>query len=443
MRNFKKVVLALIILLLLEWGFIFLLEPVSYEHYLDMDIDRMEKAGEEPQLIFAGDSRVYRTFVPSIFEENMQEVDCVLNIGTGSQSMGGTYFYLKDMLKRYQPSYVVVGIDHIWFVEDAEYITQGELTVIDRIQSPVIKTQAAVSLLEKRDYPYLLRSYRSREQRYDILQNLRDKTDPSTRKGIDTREPEHYEYRGYVHTSTGFDEGNVGIHQEQAVQWSGSAVSREAFEYLDKIAALCREKDIQLFLVTAPTSLSMIYSIADYEGFVSCFKEYAKNNDLIYQDLNLIRQREELLPDAFMYDADHVNGKGAESVSSLYCEILRKNINGEDTAGYFYASAADMKQEITDIVACDFHTEEQEDGAFTMIADSLQSEKITPVYEFLLSGDGGNTWECLQEYSRQNSCMIPADKLEETVLLRVNVKNEKNHGEYEAFMQKEKNIHMK
>lgn len=406
MRNFKKIILAVVMLIVFEAVLNFLLAPVNYGDFLDIDLKRMEREGHTPELVFVGDSRIYRTFIPGIFEEEMEEIESAVNIGTGSQAIQGSYFYLKDIAKRYKPKYAVVGIDYIWFMNESEYITQGELTVIDRIKSPVIRFQSILSLLEKKDYPYLLGSYRSREGVTNIVQNVKDKLDADFRRGIDKRKGEYYADSGFVYTESGFEEGNVGLADVPPMQWKDQERKEEAFEYLDKITVFCEENDIQLFLVTGPTTLSTIYSIADYEGAVNCFKEYALEKGLIYQDMNLIKDRETLLPDSAMYDSDHVNGKGAELISRKYCDILKKNIRGEDTTSYFYSTVKEMKQDIARVVACDFYTEELESGDYRIIATGLCSPEQQAEYEFLISEDGGKTWDSLREYGMDNEYII-------------------------------------
>lgn len=443
MRNFKKIVLAVITLVVFETALNFLLTPVSYGDFLDIDLKKMEKEGRRPELVFVGDSRIYRTFIPGIFEEGMEEIETAVNIGTGSQSIQGSYFYLMDIVKRYKPEYVVVGIDHIWFMNESEYITQGELTVIDRIKSPTIRIQSIINLLDKKDYLYLLGSYRSREGIVNAVQNVKDKFDEDVRNGIDKRKGEYYADRGFVYTESGFKEGNVGLPDPPPMQWKDSERAEEAFVYLDKITALCEENNIRLFLVTGPTTLSTIYSIEDYEGAVSCFKEYALDRGITYQDMNLIKDREMVLPDSAMYDCDHVNGKGAEIISRKYCEILKKNITGEDTTDYFYSTVKEMKQDIAKVVACGFHTEELESGDYKIAAVGLCAPEQSAEFEFLISEDEGRTWKILREYGMENEYIIDRDRLLEEVTLRVNSRVQGSKAPFEAYKQNKKSIYLK
>lgn len=443
MRNFKKIVLAVITLVVFETALNFLLTPVSYGDFLDIDLKKMEKEGRKPELVFVGDSRIYRTFIPGIFEEGMEEIETAVNIGTGSQSIQGSYFYLMDIVKRYKPEYAVVGIDHIWFMNESEYITQGELTVIDRIKSPTIRIQSIINLLDKKDYLYLLGSYRSREDIVNAVQNVKDKLDADVRNGIDKRKGEYYADKGFVYTESGFKEGNVGLPDPPPMQWKDSEREEEAFVYLDKITALCEENNIRLFLVTGPTTLSTIYSIEDYEGAVSFFKEYALDKGIIYQDMNLIKDREMVLPDSAMYDCDHVNGKGAEIISRKYCEILKKNITGEDTTDYFYSTVKEMKQDIAKVVACGFRTEELESGDYKITAVGLCAPEQSAEFEFLISEDEGRTWKILREYGMENEYIIDRNRLLEEVTLRVNSRVQGSKAPFEAYKQNKKSIYLK
>ena len=112
MRNFKRVILLCVIFLLFEVVIGFALEPVTFQHYLEKELAKKKEENIQPDLAFFGNSRISTAFIPSVFSENIDEVELAFNGGTGSQGIAGTYYYLKDILKQYDLKYVVVGIDY-------------------------------------------------------------------------------------------------------------------------------------------------------------------------------------------------------------------------------------------------------------------------------------------------------------------------------------------
>ena len=96
----------------------------------------MERAGEGIDFLFIGSSRVYRTYIPSVFEEAIDGIDCVINAGTSAQPLMGTYYYLKHMLNRYTPEKVMLGIDYTSYMKSEErWRLQARMIIDERLPS--------------------------------------------------------------------------------------------------------------------------------------------------------------------------------------------------------------------------------------------------------------------------------------------------------------------
>lgn len=443
MRNFKRLVLLAAALVCVEWIAVFCLEPVTYTYYLNKDQKKLEQQGRVPDVVLVGDSRIYRSFIPEVIDEELGDGShCTINTGTGSQTIQGSYYYLKDLLRVYPVKYAVVELTYACFLQSDGQSSMGDLVVLDRMRSPVSRLDYILHVLEVSEWPYVLKSYRYRNNLTTIPENISMKLSAETRKGVDVREDEHYEDRGFVWTQSGFEDGATGLPQPEPVQWESGKISAEAFEWLDRIRDLCRQNGVELILVTGPTTLSTIYSIEDYEGSYQCFSQYAKENDLPYFELNLLKNRREILPDSMMRDSDHVCGTGAEVTSRAFCDIVNAYLNGEDTEGWFYTSVDEMKEDIGEVVACDLHTEAIEGSSDrSFVAESLQEEGKTAEYEFWICRDPeAGSFELLQEYGVKNTCVIPAEDLEHDIILRVNSRLRGSGKEWEAYMEREKRV---
>ncbi len=437
MHNFKKICLMVLILACMGKILGFLLAPVTYGDYLKHDLKELEKEGKQPDVVLVGDSRIYRSFVPEILDRELDGGGhCSINTGSGSQRMQGSYYYLKDLLEKYPVEYAIVGLTYTAFLEKDSPSAQAEMVVFDRLETMGVKADYIREAVPLEELPYLFKCYRYRGNFSEIPENLKMKLSWETRNGIDTRPGEHYENRGYVCSESGFRDGETGMPVPVPAQWSEGAIDEEAFQWLDRIRELCDEKGVNLILVTGPTTLSTIYFVKEYEKSYETFRDYARRWSLPYFELNLLKKRRTLLPDSMMRDSDHVSGEGAKQISTLFCRILNDYLEGKDIKPYFYASVDEMKQDINEVVACDFHTEEiagSEDRLW--IAESLQQEGRAVEYEFLISeGETQNDWEVLSPYGEKAECVIPQEKLKGPVWLRVNARMKGSMKEWEAFM---------
>lgn len=443
MRNFRKMVVLAVALLCVEWIAVFCLEPVTYTYYLNKDLKKLEEQGRIPDVVLVGDSRIYRSFVPDIIDENLGDGShCTINTGTGSQSIKGSYYYLKDLLRVYPVKYAVVELTYTCFQQDDGQASMGEFVVLDRMKSPVSRLDYIFHVLKPSEWPHVWKSYRYRNNFQTAWENIGMKLNPETRKGIDIREDEHYEDRGFVWTQGRYEDGAMGLPPSEPVQWDAEKISEEAFEWLDKIRDLCRENGVELILVTGPTSLSMIYSIADYEGSYQCFSGYAQENNLPYFELNLLKNRREILPDSMMRDADHVCGDGAKVTSHIFCDILNAYLDGKSTDDWFFGSVGEMKREISEVVSCDLHTEAIEGSADRLfVAESRQEEGKMAEYEFWICRDTEKgKFELLQEYSTKNTCVISGEDLKHDIILRANSRLEGSSKEWEAYMERARQV---
>ncbi len=83
-KTFKRVIslLSLVAMIIcLNWGIGEVLKPITYATYFNHDISTIEESEHGADIIFIGASRVYRTFVPKIFE-GCWNVDSVINAGS-------------------------------------------------------------------------------------------------------------------------------------------------------------------------------------------------------------------------------------------------------------------------------------------------------------------------------------------------------------------------
>lgn len=93
-------------------------------------------------------------------------------------------------------------------------------------------------------------------------------------------------------------------------------------EYVDKIINLCSENDIQILLVSTPSPVN--YNFKKYNAL----KEYAKENNLKYLDMNLKVKKLGINWESDTLDkGDHLNLLGAQKITGYFGDYLKSRYN--------------------------------------------------------------------------------------------------------------------
>src|SRR5699024_743988 len=93
-------------------------------------------------------------------------------------------------------------------------------------------------------------------------------------------------------------------------------------EYMDKIINLCSENDIQILLVSTPSPVN--YNFKKYNAL----KEYAKENNLKYLDMNLKVKKLGINWESDTLDkGDHLNLLGAQKITGYFGDYLKSRYN--------------------------------------------------------------------------------------------------------------------
>ena len=429
-KKFFALILLILMLIVTERIFGYLLTPVSYADYYNYDIQDIKDKKENVSMIFAGASRTYRTFVPSIFEETLG-IDKVINAGSSSQPISATYYQTKELVKEFHPKYVVIGVTYDQLI--SEESTQGKLIVYDRLKNPFIKTEFALNCFKGTEKLYLLNSYRFRDNLSieNMKQYINDKQElKNSGYSVDKQANEYYADNGFVYSNRFYENGNIAIEGEGKFNYSDIKI--DSLKYMDKIVELCEKNDITLYLVTGPTTMMRIYNTENYQEADEFYHEYAEQKGIVYHNLNLIKDRENILPDSLMHDYNHVNGKGAEVISRLYAEILKESIKGKNTDGYFYSSLQEMKKDVNRVVAVGADISVK-NGEAIIKCNSLQNEEIIPEYQILLSEDGAN-YNIITDYTieTQQKINIPQNR---NYKIRINARCKGSENSYDAFQE--------
>ncbi len=255
-------------------------------------------------VIFIGDCEVYDSFIPAVLWEEYGIHSYIR--GSAQQLIWQSYYILEETLQYEKPDVVVFNVLSLKYnVPQKESYNRMTL---DGMKFSVSKLKAIkASMLEEEqflDYVFPILRYHSRitQLKKEDFVYLFQK-DKVTHNG--------YYIRVDVAPATYIPEGRpLGDY----------SFGDNALLYLNKMVQLCKEQDIQLILVKAPSLYPYWYE--EWEVQVEAF---AKEHQVPY--INFLELIEECSIDytTDTYDAGlHLNLSGAQKVTRWFGEFLQK-----------------------------------------------------------------------------------------------------------------------
>ncbi len=291
----------------------FLLQELTVPKYMSHPYEgammqEYYKAETKHDVIFLGDCEFYETISPVTLWEEYGISSYVR--GSPQQLIWQSYYVLLDTLKHETPKVVVFNAMEMKIgqvqseaytrltldgLKDLEYrLEAAKLSKKEENESllsyvfPLLRYHSRITDLNKDDFEYFFR--RDLISHHGYL--MQTKVDPQTEEPF---QPPLFDY----------------------------SFPDICWEYLDKIAQLCKENDIKLVLFKAPT---ISWQYPWYEEWDAQLEDYAQKNDLLY--LNGIEYADEMGLDMTKdtYDKGvHLNVYGAEKCTRFLGNILKND----------------------------------------------------------------------------------------------------------------------
>ena len=264
-------------------------------------------------VIFIGDCEVYENFSPKVLWEDYG-INSYIR-GSAQQLIWQSYYLLEDTLRYEKPKVVIFNVLAMKYDEpQKEAYNRMTLEGMKWSTSKVRSIEASMTSTERMlDYVFPILRYHSRweELGEEDVQYMFG-TEPVSHNG--------YYMRIDVKAAENVPEGNI---------LADYRFGENAYLYLDKMTQLCRENDIQLVLVKAPS----LYPYW-YEQWEEQIEEYADENGLLY--INFLELTDETGLDFSQdtYDGGlHLNLSGAEKITEYLGEVLQEECNLTDRRG--------------------------------------------------------------------------------------------------------------
>lgn len=297
---------------------LFLLQRLLTPKYVDDVVEgafvaEYYQEKKDHDVIFIGDCEVYENFSPVALWQ-----DYGLNTyirGSAEQYIWQSYYLLEDTLRYETPQAVVFNIQSLQF-DESQREAYNRMTLEGMEWSPV-KVKAILASMKPNehflDYVFPLLRYHSRWSELSAA---------DVQYMFSTKQVSHNGY--YMRVDVRPAE-NVPAGKPLADYSFGE----NAWKYLEKMTALCKEKGIQLILIKAPSLYPYWYPEWDRQ-----VRDYAEEQGLPY--LNFLELQEETGIDyaTDTYDGGlHMNLSGAEKLSAYFGRYLREEIGLPDRRG--------------------------------------------------------------------------------------------------------------
>ena len=316
----KTVIRVILIIVLFILLFVFLnmlLQPKYMETLVEGSmISQYYNEPKDHEVIFIGDCEVYANFSPMVMYEE-QGIKAYVR-GSSQQLIWQSYQILKETLKYEKPKVVVFNVNSMRYDKDSDKVNEAynRLTIdkmkwskekIDIIKDSMTEDETFISYI----FPIL--RYHSR---YDEL-TLEDLKYLFTRK--------NNTYNGFLINKN--IKGVTSLPTQRRL--AQTEFNEECYDYLDKITNLCKENDIKLVLIKAPSLYPYWYDEYDEQ-----IRKYAEEKEIDYY--NLKNNVEEIGIDYSVdtYDGGlHLNLTGATKLSSFFARLLKENYELTDYRG--------------------------------------------------------------------------------------------------------------
>ena len=338
MNNFKSAIRTCIIFLIV----LTILSAATMsaffagENYYYQDSRERAELSGTLDFFVCGASHAMRGFRPDILD---QELDVnSYNLSCSRQTMQGRYELLNLELNRNPAKTVVLELSYDSMTRNRdEEGPEGDMYMLGKLGGFMPRIKYFFSAIRPKEYGRMYYNY------IDNGVNCIKKIIHGTWTDKNTKLE-----KGYAAYKRDDDELNQDLKKIYHTRSFEETVYEPNVEYLNKIIALCKEKNVQLILVTTPLSKVTVCRYDNLDTFREWYENIANENGLQYYDFNLIMDKEEKLPDSSAFsDKFHLGNKGAGTFTKMFTDVLNKEAAGEDTSALFYDSYSELESHMT------------------------------------------------------------------------------------------------
>ena len=202
----------------------------------------------------------------------------------------------------------------------------------------------------------------------------------------------------------------LGINHLAYLGLGGKGLNESELRGLREICELCEERGVELVVLVAPHPCFEVLSIAEaYPKDMAAVQEYVTSKGALYLDFNMAHQDLYDIHEGDFIDATHLNRAGAERLTPIFADVVRRAESGEDVSAQFYAYDRynEYLASLDSIYYVCFEEEHADDGVqLTGIAYAGSRCQVEYAYE--IQEDDGS-WTRVRDWSADPECTLADD----------------------------------
>ncbi|MBD5485905.1 MAG: hypothetical protein HDR18_10405 [Lachnospiraceae bacterium] len=383
---------------------------------------------ENIETLFLGSSHVFCGYDPQILDEALGENTYLAS--TPVQKVDGSYYLLKEVIKKNNIKKVYLDM-YFWQYRDTPAERgSAQMYYIYCITDNMKNNWNRVEfLLNASDCDQYIEGFlpAARYGNYLLDLNRFEQVVKSKRNS---------EYVNYENIPSNFYKGAM-IASGQAgnpkmitttdeagiANISENVISEYSLKNLDKIVKLCKEKEIQLVLVTTPFTDFYVQTIGNYDTFYEYMKNYAEVNDIEYYDFNLCKTDILDMESEDFLDFHHLSGKGAAKYSAVFADVMTSYDETERQALFYDSVQEKMNALVPQTMGIFLQKSINEENTYYIT--TIANYDVDTEYRICSLDEQGTENELIQDFSDNN---IIKSSQEQQTTFKITVRD-KNTGE--------------
>ena len=338
MNNFKSAIRTCIIFLIVLTILSAAVMSAFFagENYYYQDSREREELSGTLDFFVCGASHAMRGFRPDILDEELGVNS--YNLSCSRLTMQGRYELLNLELNRNPAKTVILELSYDSMTRNRdEEGPEGDIYMLGKLGGFMPRVSYFFSAVRPKEYGRMYYNY------IDNGVNCIKKIIHGTWTNKNTKLE-----KGYAAYKRDDDELNQDLKKIYHTRSFEETIYEPNVDYLNKIIALCKEKNVQLILVTTPLSKVTVCRYNNLDTFRQWYENVAEENGLQYYDFNLIKTKEEKLPDSSAFSEKfHLGNKGAGIFTEMFTDVLNKKAAGEDISDMFYNSYSELEEHMS------------------------------------------------------------------------------------------------
>ena len=276
----------------------------SVEQLYSTDDDMMD-------VVFTGSSHTYCSIVPALIWD--ETGIAAFNMTTSGQDKDSTYHYLVELLKTQSPEVVFV---ELWGLTFDTHMVEGN---VHRNMMGMPLSENSIALID--DYV--------EDEEMNISYKLRWPIVHTRYKELDMYDFVTYDFSQYGRgVDLMYRSEPVSVSIDGLTYFEADKLSETNQEWIEELYQLSLDEDFELVFFVAPTSVDSLQM-----GQINGAAKFAEEHDIKFLDFNRMINEVGIDYTTDFIDYCHLNGFGAEKLTSYLCDYMTENFDLEDHRG--------------------------------------------------------------------------------------------------------------